>query len=98
METKLNSTPKAVLDNLAPEKKIHRSLRPKHPWYTSDLRALKRKVRKLKKKWHRYKLESIWVAYKKTRNCYRDCNGDSKQLNKPVTNLMTKFVDNPLPE
>ena len=36
MVTKLNSTLKAVLDNLALERKIHRSLGPKCPWYTSD--------------------------------------------------------------
>ena len=49
MVSNLNNTLQTVLDNLAPEKQIHKSLRPKHPWYNSELRSHKRKVHKLKK-------------------------------------------------
>ena len=34
------------------------------------MKALKRKVRKYKKKWLKYKLHSLWVAFKKVRNSY----------------------------
>ena len=98
---------------MAPKKKIHKSLRPKCPWYNCELRSHKRKVQKLEKKWFRYKLDSLWTAYKNAQNPYYaklntwkkltlrnkiiECNSDSKQLYKLVTNLTTKSVGNPLP-
>ena len=112
MVSNLNTLP-TVLDNLAPEKQIHKLLGPKHPWYNSELRSHERKVHELEKKWLRYKLDSLWIACKNAWNSYyarlnttkkltlrnkiRDCNGDSKQLYKLVTNLTTKSVRNPLP-
>ena len=113
MVTGPNSTLRTVLDKLAPEKKVCKSLRSKHPWYTSDLKQHKRRVRKLEKKWLKYKLGSGWIAYKKARNAYysklnankismlraknSECANDSKQLHKLVNNLTAKSVDNPLP-
>ena len=49
MVTSLNKALKMVLDNLAPEKKVLKSLKPKHPWYNSGLRSHKKKVQKLEK-------------------------------------------------
>ena len=37
MVTRLNDSLKSILDKLALEKKIYRSPRPKHPWYTAEL-------------------------------------------------------------
>ena len=51
MVTSLNTMLRTVLDKLAPEKKVCKSLKPKHPWYSSELQLLKRRVRKLEKKW-----------------------------------------------
>ena len=68
---------------------------------------------KTREKWLKYKLDSLWVAYKKARNSYyaapnvnkksvlrhkiQDCDSDSKKLHKLVSNLTTKTIDNPLP-
>ena len=110
MVTSLNSTLKTVLDKLAPEKKVCKSLRHEHPWYTAEIRQLKRKVHKLEKKWLKYKLDSFWMVYKKAWNSYQaklknkkmtlkdkivECTNDSKKLHNLVNNLTTKSVDNP---
>ena len=74
---------------------------------------MKMKANRLEKNWPKYKLDSIWVAYKKARNSYYaalnvnkksalrhkilDCDSDSKKLHKLVSNLTTKTTDNPLP-
>ena len=34
------------------------------------MKSLKKKVCKYEKKWLKYKLESLWVTYKKVRNSY----------------------------
>ena len=57
------------------------------------MKALKRKMCKYEKKWLKYKLDSLWVAFKKVRNSYygllnikkrtslqdkiQECTGDS---------------------
>ena len=113
MVTYFDSGLKLITDKLAPEKKIKIPLRPKQPWYTSELRTLKSKVRKLEKKWLKYKLDCLCVAWKKARNSYYvhlnnskkgtlrlkilDCHDDSKKLHKLVNNLTSKTVENPLP-
>ena len=57
-----------TLDKLAPLKKQKINLRPKNPWYDIEVKAHKRLMRKLEKKWLKCKLESCWVTYKKCRN------------------------------
>ena len=73
------------------------------------MKALKRKVRKYEKKWLKYKLDSLWVAFKKVRNSYfgllnkkkkssiqnkiQECTKDSRKLHKLVSNLTTKQVE-----
>ena len=61
---------KHVLDTLAPEKKCTSWLRSKHLWYDSEAKESKRKVQKLEKKFIKYKLTSLWNAYKAARNRY----------------------------
>ena len=70
MISSLNNTLRIVLDNLVPEKKVLKSLKPTCLWYNSELRSHKRKVQKLEKKWLRYKLDSLWIAHKNARNSY----------------------------
>ena len=59
-----------TLNKLVPLKKQKINLRPKNPWYDMEMKAHKRLMRKMEKKWLKHKLESCWVAYKKCRNSY----------------------------
>ena len=77
------------------------------------MKALKRKVRKYEKKWLKYKLDSLWVAFKKVRNSYfgllnikkktaiqdkiQECTKDSQKLHKLVSNLTTKQAEQEWP-
>ena len=105
----LNGELLRVFDTLAPLKECKVNLRAKQPWYDQQMKALKRKMHKYEKKWLKYKLDSLWVAFKKVRNSYygllnikkrttlqdkiQDCTGDSQRLHKLVSNLTTKQVD-----
>ena len=66
----LNGELSRVYDTLAPLKECKVNLRSKQPWYNQQMKALKRKVCKYEKKWLKYKLDSLWVAFKKVRNSY----------------------------
>ena len=66
----LNTELYRVYDKLAPLKKCIVNLRTKQPWFDSEMKSLKKKVCKYEKKWLKYKLESLWVTYKKVRNSY----------------------------
>ena len=109
MVSSLNSELTRVFNTLAPLKECNVNLRAKQPWYDQQTKALKRKMRKYEKKWLKYKLDSLWVAFKKVRNSYygllnikkrtslqdkiQECTGDSRRLHKLVSNLTTKQVD-----
>ena len=95
-----------VVNTLAPIKMVNTNLRSKKPWYDNDMKQHKRRVRKLEKKWLKYKLDSCWIAYKKCRNSYfgklnakkkdtlknkfAECTHDTKWLHALVANLTTK--------
>ena len=95
-----------TLDKLAPLKKQKINLRPKNPWYDMEMKAHKRQMRKMEKKWLKHKLEPYWVAYKKCRNSYygklnfkkkatlrhkfAECSKDSKKIHTLINNLTTK--------
>ena len=99
----LNTELKRVLDTLAPEKEKRVSLKTKHPWYDQEMKTLKRHIRKLEKKWLKYRLDSCWTVYKKARNSYyyklnhkkkdmirhkiSECGSDSRKLHKLINNL-----------
>ena len=105
---------KQVYNTLAPEKECKVNLRPKQPWYDNEMKELKRKVSKYEKKWLKYKLDSLWTAYKKVRNSYygklnakkrtvlqtkiEDCTKDSCKLHALVQNLTSKKVEQEWPE
>ena len=105
----LNGELSRVFDTLAPLKECKVNLRAKQPWYDQQMKALKRKVHKYEKKWLKYKLDSLWVAFKKVRNSYygllnikkrtalqdkiQECTKDSQRLHKLVSNLTTKQVE-----
>ena len=104
-----NTELRMVYNKLAPLKKFKVNLRSKQPWYDTDMKAMKRKVCKYEKKWLKYKLESLWVAYKKVRNSYfsllnakkkgilqdkiKECSKDSHKLHVLVNNLTCKQVE-----
>ena len=54
-----------VVNTLTPIKTVNTNLRSKKPWYDNDMKQHKRQVRKLEKKWLKYKLDSCWIAQKK---------------------------------
>ena len=74
----------------------------------------KRKVRKYEKKWLKYKMDSLWTAYKKVRNSYfsklnakkkvvlqtkiKDCTKDSCKLHVLMSNLTSKKQEQEWPE
>lgn len=53
-----------VLDKVAPLKEIKIKDVRKTPWFDSDILVHKKCVRNLEEKWHKYKLESIWLEKK----------------------------------
>ena len=55
---------------MAPLKECKVNLRAQQAWYDQHMKTLKRKVHKYEKKWLKYKLDSLWVAFKKVRNSY----------------------------
>ena len=110
----LNTELARVLNTLAPEKEKRVSLKTKRPWYDQEMKELKQKVRKLEKKWLKYKLYFCWTAYKKAWNSYyyklntkkkdtirakiNDCTNDSRKLHKLVNNLTKPREEQPWPE
>ena len=84
LKTELSRT----LDTLAPLTRRKISLRPKNPWFDSELKTHKRQMRKLEKKWLRHKTDPYWTAYKSTRNSYY-----SRLKTKKKATLRTKFAE-----
>ena len=109
----LNMELKCVLDTLASEKECTTMLRTKCPWYNSETKDAKRMPWKLEKKFIKYKLPSLWQAYKAARNRYygllnakkrntlktkiKDCATDSWQLHKLISNLMSEQANTKWP-
>ena len=105
---------KRVMDELALELKCTALLEPKHPWYDTEAREQKRIVRKLERRFIKYKLDSLWTAFKKARNKYntllnykkresirskiKDCSTNSKKLHKIITNLTKPQEDTKWPK
>ena len=102
LKTELSRT----LDALAPLTRRKISLRPKNPWFDSELKTHKRQMRKLEKKWLRHKMDPYWTAYKSTRNSYysilktkkkatlrikfAEFNKEPKKIHTLMKNLTTK--------
>ena len=86
-----------VYDELAPLKKCKVNLRTKQPWFDSEMKSLKRKVHKYEKKWLKYKLESLWVAYKKVRNSYCGLLNHKKKstIQAKIPGLYQRFMKTP---
>ena len=114
MVSSFNTEPRRVYDTLAPQKETKVNLRPKQPWYDQEIKMLKRKVCKYEKKWLKYKMDSLWIAYRKVRNSYfgtlnakkkavlqskiSNCTKDSRKPHALVNNLTTKHTEEEWPE
>lgn len=105
---------KRVIDKLAPIRNIKTKDKLLAPWFDHEVLLQKRKVRSLEDKWHKYKLDSIWLEYLKQRRVYvnlmrqkkkihfsnkvLDMKGDSKSLHALINSLTGTVKSNPLPE
>ena len=103
-----------VLNTLAPEKECKVNLRTKRPWYDADLKEHKCQVRKLEKKWLKYKNEGCHIAFKKCHNSYygklnakkksvlqskcQDCGKDLRKIHALMTNPTSKQCERKLPQ
>ena len=65
---KFNKELSRVIDVLATTKYIVLSSNKKQPWYDTDVKTQHKVVHNRERIWLKYKLESIWSAYKKERN------------------------------
>lgn len=61
---KYNEVMRTLIDNHAPERTFTVTLRPHAPWYTDELRLLKRQKRRAERKFLSTRLEVYWQAYR----------------------------------
>lgn len=103
----------AIQDKHAPLQRKVTVLRPRVPWYSSELKLLKAKQRKLERKMRKSNLPSVIEEYKRVCNKYcamlkcakrdhysdliEDSAGDSKKLFRVVNSLCNEPSDNLLP-
>ena len=85
---KLKTELSRTLDTLAPLTRRKISLRPKNPWFDSELKTHKRLMRKSEKKWLRNKTDRYWTSYKSIRNSYYN-----RLKTKKKATLKTKFAE-----
>ena len=90
------------------------SLRKKLPWFTSELKTFRQKVRNRERVWIKYQQSHQWTAYKAMRNQYRnklnyhkkqflsgaikEMHGDTKKLYQLINNLTSNVSENPMPD
>lgn len=103
-----------VIDTLAPLKELKCKLRKNVPWFDRETLEVKRQLRNLEDKWHKYQLESIWSEYLTKRREYvnlirrkkrthfsnrvMELKGDSKALHELINALTGSRKVNPLPD
>ena len=112
--TNLETALRESLDSHAPERSKVITCRPKCPWYTDDLKHQKGVVRCRERIWRKYRQDHQWLAYKSEKRKYNNmlfqskkiniankvnqCNRDTRQLFKLVSNITSSTKDNPLPD
>ena len=50
---------------------LTKTVRHRLPWYTDKIKEQKRRICRREGVWHKYKLESNWIALKEERTWYR---------------------------
>ena len=112
--TNLETALKESLDSHAPERSKVITCRPKCPWYTNDLKHQKGIVRCRERIWKKCREDHQWLAYKSEKRRYNNmlfeskrinivnkvnqCNRDTRQLLRLVSNITSSTKDNPLPD
>ena len=110
--TNLETALRESLDSHAPERSKVITCRPKCPRYTDDLKHQKGVVRHRERIWRKYREDHQWLAYKSEKRRYNNmlfeskkiniankvnqCNRDTRQLFRLVSNITTSTKDNPL--
>ena len=111
---KLENTLKGSLDKHAPLQTKSVMNRQKVPWFTEEVREMKKRMKCREKLWRKYSNDDLWKAFKVVRLQYKtsirkakniiisdkiqDCKRDTKKLYALVSNLTGKNTENPLPE
>ena len=109
-----NDTITSVLDEFAPVRNKIILQRQTNQWFSDRIKEQKRLVRNHEKWWQKYRLESIWTAFKVERNKCRKMiwsvctqvlsdkvsghGQDMKKLYSIVNGLIGRTVENPMPE
>lgn len=102
-----------ALDDHAPEVKKELTVRKKVPWFTPEIKDLKRALRRSEQKWRKYKEHHQWLAFKQNQKLYsralknskiKTVSGkvsqirkDTKKLFKLVKHLTGTEGENPMP-
>ena len=69
---------KRSLDIHAPTQTKIITTRQTNPWFTENVRSLKKVVRRKEKTWHKYKTDDTWSAYKIVKSTYRKALKEAK--------------------
>ena len=109
----LNDELLRLMDELAPERILSISSRPKTEWLTSELYSQRKIVRNRERIWKRYGANQHWQAYTRERNRYnhmlnynkrnticshiQKIGKDAKSLNKYINKLTGTKDINPMP-
>lgn len=112
--TNLECNLREIIDKHAPVKKKRVTIRKSVPWFSKEIKELKRDMRKKEKIWRTYQQDHQLVAFKAARSIYRNAldkkkvevysskveqyKGDAKSLYKLVFSLTGAESENPLPE
>ena len=69
---------KRSLDVHAPTQTKIITTRQTNPWFTENVRSLKKAVRRKEKTWHKYKTDDTMSAYKLVKSTYRKALKEAK--------------------
>ena len=111
---KLENTLRKALDKHAPLQTKSVMNRQRAPWFTEEVREMKKQIRCREKLWRKYSSDDLWTAFKVVKWQYKtsirkskneiisakiqDCKGDTRKLYALVSNLTGKNLVNPIPE
>ena len=102
-----------TLDHYAPEKTKRITKRVKTPWFTDEVKCMKKQLRRKEQIWHKQRTPQLWYLLKQMRNKYNrllnrtkinaistrvsECNTDTKKLYNLIIYLTGTSTSNPLP-
>ena len=105
---------KSSLEDHAPVKTKLMPLQKPIPWFTEEVKILKQTMQRREKIWRKYKLDSMWMAFKVARNRYKnvlreakllvvsekvlECGTNTCKLYSLVNSLTGVTITNPIPD